>query len=593
MTLPWSITTTVRNPLRNRDFLSTINEFSGKKFNEENQIKFQIRLIEKRLYKPNKVPPELQNLISTNSIISNEDAKKIFDFNRYEDPPMRGRQSANPLNKLGFVIARKNYNKIIITPLGKKFLEEDYDVNYIFLKSLIKLQFPNPWSKRFSKKRGFNINPFISTLHLLNKINNQSDVQGLTQSEFSVFIPTLNKFNAIDTQIQNIKDYRKQTDKKAYINNFAKKFYDKKELDKKKINDLYDYGDNIMRYFRLTNYFRVSKSHLLGEWRLDLEPTKKEEINQIIDEFNGEPLSFDNENTYISYLSDINLPKLPWENKDNLIKIIESYKKIILEALIKNKLKIEHFNQNFDRIEFTTNNSKDDLISVRDTFIDIYKKIKNYINFEQMKYDLKKLEQIIETLIDTRKINSRDFKPEDLEKLFVDIFTILNNSEKIVPNYPMDENGEPIGHASSGKPDFECFYKDFNIVGEVTKQQGGNQWMTETIPPQQHLHNFEKKEKDKQNYLLFVAPTIHERTYAQFFTSIKGGAYGKQKIIPISTSQFALVLKEYIKFINFNKKFDSKLLKNLFEDLLNLVDKSEVATDWSNYMNALFNNYKI
>ena len=173
MTLPWSITTTVRNPLRNRDFLSTINEFSGKKFNEENQIKFQIRLIEKRLYKPNKVPPELQNLISTNSIISYEDAKKIFDFNRYEDPPMRGRQSANPLNKLGFVIARKNYNKIIITPLGKKFLEEDYDVNYIFLKSLIKLQFPNPWSKRFSKKTRL-IVAHGSDSELLNNSNNQS-----------------------------------------------------------------------------------------------------------------------------------------------------------------------------------------------------------------------------------------------------------------------------------------------------------------------------------------------------------------------------------------------------------------------------------
>ena len=153
MTLPWSITTTVRNPLRNREFLKTLTEFEGKEFNEEIQIKFQIRLIEKRLYKPNKIPPDCQSLMASNSIIDYQNAKKIFDYNQYEDPPMRGRQSANPLNKLGFAVARKNFDKIIITPLGKKFLKEDFDINYIFLKSLIKLQFPNPWSRDFSKKK--------------------------------------------------------------------------------------------------------------------------------------------------------------------------------------------------------------------------------------------------------------------------------------------------------------------------------------------------------------------------------------------------------------------------------------------------------
>ena len=45
MTKPWSITTTVRNPLRNRNFLETISEFEGSKFNEDVQTKFQIRLI--------------------------------------------------------------------------------------------------------------------------------------------------------------------------------------------------------------------------------------------------------------------------------------------------------------------------------------------------------------------------------------------------------------------------------------------------------------------------------------------------------------------------------------------------------------------
>ena len=44
MTLPWSITTTVRNPLRNRDFLKIISEFEGQKFDEKVQVMFQVRL---------------------------------------------------------------------------------------------------------------------------------------------------------------------------------------------------------------------------------------------------------------------------------------------------------------------------------------------------------------------------------------------------------------------------------------------------------------------------------------------------------------------------------------------------------------------
>ena len=74
---------------------------------------------------------------------------------------------------------------------------------------------------------------------------------------------------------------------------------------------------------------------------------------------------------------------------------------------------------------------------------------------------------------------------------------------------------------------------------------------------------------------------------------VVGPCDGKQKIIPISTLQFALILKEFSKYINSNKKFDSDLLKNIFENLVDLVKKSKVATDWSNNIDNFFNNYKI
>ena len=52
----WSISTTIRNPERLRDFLYILKQLEGLPFNNENQIKYQILLIQNRLYKPTEIP---------------------------------------------------------------------------------------------------------------------------------------------------------------------------------------------------------------------------------------------------------------------------------------------------------------------------------------------------------------------------------------------------------------------------------------------------------------------------------------------------------------------------------------------------------
>jgi len=147
---PWSISTTVRNPERLRDFLKALKLLEGEPFNNANQEKYQILLIQYKLYFPTNIPakygkyydiPELEMPYNV--------AEEIFYHQKYEDPAMRGRQSVNPLNKLGFCVAREREGNIIITELGNRFITGDYDIGYIFFKSLLKLQFPNPWSDDF------------------------------------------------------------------------------------------------------------------------------------------------------------------------------------------------------------------------------------------------------------------------------------------------------------------------------------------------------------------------------------------------------------------------------------------------------------
>ncbi|MGB9614017.1 MAG: AlwI family type II restriction endonuclease, partial [Fervidobacterium sp.] len=192
-----------------RGFLRVLKQLEGENFTEDVQIKYQIMLIQERLYKPTNIPYDYKKYFDNPSEkIPYKIAEEIFRLQNYEDPPMRGRQSVNPLNKLGFCIAREGLGPIRITELGNIFLQENYDISYIFFKSLLKLQFPNPWSEDFSSK-DFDIIPFIATLNLMSKLNQKSKNQtGLSREEFCLFIPTLINANQIDEQIGNILKYR-------------------------------------------------------------------------------------------------------------------------------------------------------------------------------------------------------------------------------------------------------------------------------------------------------------------------------------------------------------------------------------------------
>jgi len=148
MKKPWSITTTVRNPERLRNFLIVSKQLENYKWNSENQRKYQILLIKDRVYGYGK--SQFYNGLSQEQIdliddqkkeISFEQAEEIFNAKNYKDLAMRGRQSINPLKKFGFVVIKDK--KIFITSLGKLFLRDDFDLGEIFFRSFIKLQIPN------------------------------------------------------------------------------------------------------------------------------------------------------------------------------------------------------------------------------------------------------------------------------------------------------------------------------------------------------------------------------------------------------------------------------------------------------------------
>ena len=157
MRKPWSITTTVRNPERLRGFLAVLRQLENSEWHPENQKKYQILLIQNRLYGYGRgqfykelSQDQIELIDDLSKDISFETAEEIFYAKGYKDSPMRGRQSFNPLKKMG--LATIENKKVRITDLGKLFLKNNFDYEDVFFKSFLKWQIPNPASRDYPKK---------------------------------------------------------------------------------------------------------------------------------------------------------------------------------------------------------------------------------------------------------------------------------------------------------------------------------------------------------------------------------------------------------------------------------------------------------
>ena len=582
MRKPWSISTTVRNPERLRDFLRVLKQLEGQSFDTSNQIKYQVLLIKERIYKPLNIPVDyLKYYEEPETEIPYKVAEQIFIMQKYEDPPMRGRQSVNPLNKLGFSIAREGYGPIIITELGNKFLSDDYEIGYIFFKSLLKLQFPNPWSADFSEKEGFDIMPLITVMKLIKKINGEAEKKGLDKNEFNLFVPTLIKFDQVDEYVQRILEFRKAKNKDEYINDFAKMFYQTTTIPANKINNLFDYGDNIMRYFRLTRYFKVSMDPLGSNWIIDLEPSRKVEIEQLLDMYKGASIKFETVTDYLNYLSYIEQPLLPWEKRDNLEKVVQTLKYDTNNLIKEGKLQISQEQQTFLDMEIH-DLDKNQLEKYKDQIRAFNLELKERIKKVKLMSDLNKVEEIIVTLQDIKKL--REYEPEQFEKLVTEALKIINDEIQIKPNYPVDDDGEPVSHSPANKPDIECYYKKFKAIIEVTLNSSKLQWVLEGQPVMRHLRNFEIQHQNDDVFCIFIAPRIHIDTYSQFWISVKYEYNGiPQKIVPMTSEQFAMLLDTLLLLLKKGKRFSHI---ELYELYTNIVNESKRLVSFSNW--ALF-----
>lgn len=555
----WSISTTVRNPERLRSFLITLKEIEGCFWDKKTQIDFQIRLIKNRFYGFNNTQfytglsqTQIELLDDINRDISYEDAKEILEQKNYVDADMRGRNSYKPLEKIG--LASIVDKKVKITSLGEYLLSDDYDFGELFFRSFIKWQYPNPLDRDFRDKDIYDVKPFIITLHLINEVNELCKDRGLnpvgiSKLEFEIFGQTLLNFRDLRDQAEKVLEFRQRLreiknhkDKKEFIQNYIDHFLgDFVNIDH---NNLSDYADNTIRYFRLTRLIYIRG----GGFYIDLEPRRGVEIDALLAKYNGGSESF-TKNEYQKYISDINEPKLPWESQK------------IKDALLEDVASIESL---VGVLEDKTTMGIAELREYR-------KKLQNL----KIKQELQDIDKIDETIDALKNIRVQELKPSiALEKYVTMALNIINDSIEIKPNSLLGDDNEFIFTAPANKPDIECFYESFNSICEVTMLNGRDQWHNEGQSVMRHFRDFENISDKEQNYCIFVAPKMHRDTINTFWFSIKYEYEGKkQKIIPFTIGQIIEILEMIKNLKQNNKTFSHLSFQKLLDCIVSLKDE--------------------
>lgn len=593
----WNISTSIRNPERILGFLEIIALLDGKTWDKTTQESFQVMLIQYRKYLDkhenaltfkNLSQEQIQWLKNKTIDMTYEQAKSIFRAKDYLDPAMRGRQSINPLQKLGLVyIVNK---KVVLSDVGRKLLNGKITWNDFILDSLLKYQLPNPTTQGY---RDWNTKPFISTLRLIKQTNKickerAQKEKGISKEEFGIFALSLKKYTDVDATATELLRYRdalekiRQTDFKNYReyekarNTYTNNYISKNLTDfKNPLQNTKEYGDSMMRYLRQTKYIRIIGKY--DHQYIDLEPRRMIEIDAILQNDSGAIKDYKKEE-WMKYMGVYGAYPLPFDTVVDLKNILnETIKDInILEQKLGMSSK-----------DFIATDDKSSLKKSIQSARQYRTELQNLEIKLDYSTDILKIEETINLLNDLANRRKEKFTnklPLELEKWVNIALNIINDAEMIKLNAPVGDDNEPTFTAPAGVPDIECKYGIFGAICEVTMLINRDQWYNEGQPVMRHLRDFENKNNNIPNYCIFIAPSLHQDTLETYWMSVKYGYKGKQqKIIPMTIKQLSEVLKIAKQLKEMGQNIKRTHLMDLYDRCTDLstLDNSD---DWHDFI---------
>lgn len=596
----WNFTTTIRTPDRIKGFAKVAKQFEGKKWISGNQIQidFQIALIQNKLY----LEMETNKKFPEKDILTLEEAKEIakgdtpnLNGYRWKDPPMRGRTSFSPLVEFG--IFYLDDDKIIhATHKGNQLIECNITSNQ-YLEDVL-LQSHKPTMKKLI--------PLIGILQLISKVNKLwqekgNNPTGIHKREFSLFVPSLLDYSKIDSQAKLLIEFREEyanastSDKTKCVVKYKKMFADgdiltnwdnpnATDIQKKKVKQFKrrfeEYGrGNTISYFRAAGWIQVRG----GGFRIDLNPLRKIENEKILN-MSAKPISHISKKAYAEHLAGEEPFEIPWKTKKLLMKKYAFISKIIKNESSKKKIPSQITIKQTEELE------KLELYQIEEEIETQQVEFKRIVTTEQIQNstDIDVLKEIIHNLKNLPSEAALILEYECTRGLMA-----LDDGE-IKPNYSLGDDGLPTSTAPGNQGDIESFYPSFNLLTEVTMLTRADQWRNEAQPVTRHYRNFAETRGSSETYCLFIAPALHRDTIDQFHYQNNRPVEKREKIIPITNSQYIeilellLQLKEKDPSYKFSHESFRKLLDSIIDSVPNFTDE----LGWRNNMQSIIDNWK-
>ncbi|MFA5476482.1 MAG: AlwI family type II restriction endonuclease [Bacteroidales bacterium] len=496
--------------------------------------------------------------------------ENFFHGEGANDPAFSARDRINRAPKaLGFVILSPT---IRLTPAGEELVSSRRKEE-IFLRQLLKFQVPSPYHKPTEKSAEFWVKPYLELFRLIRHFGSLMfdelmffGLQLVDYRKFHAVVQKIDQFRIAKARDEgNYKGFRAE-----YLERELREIYSsdissgntqtRETTDastarflKTKAGNMRDYADACFRYLRATGLVNISH---VGK-SISIVPEKIQEVDYFLQNTDREPCFVDDEEHYIAYLGNPQVPTLLTDNRELLEQKIRSE---YLQFQIPDGATLRELKNIFaDKLESRKEQILTNQIAA----------IKDYRQFVDIN---KTFDQILDnSLYDT---------PLMLEWNTWRAMTMLDGGT-IKANLKFDDFGNPMSTAQGNMADIVCDYGDFGLTVEVTMQSGQRQYETEGEPVTRHLAKY-KKETKKPAYCLFIAPNINDACKAHFYALHKiniqyyGGA---STIVPLPLSVFVKMVDD-----SYNAGYvpEPKHIRRFFERSNELANSTNNEVDWYN-----------
>ena len=482
---PLLFTTTVRNPERMKRLLNILSKFNGQTLSSELPEKIIGELIRYGVYRPMKINNSIKEKWSTTkkgefseTLLTKDEVTEILENNpqRHKEAgfekgwPSRFATYFDFAKELGFVYYWTN-EKIVFSEIGLKLansIEVIVEGNEIivsephpefeqqaFLQALAKYQRNNP----FIRVLNDNV-PLILLLQVIEKLNSDPEFNGTGISKLEIPLVLFWKDNDSEELYLRIKKLRKtygySPSWEVVTSICQDEIMQGKDVERDDKSIMVDYPDEFIRKMRLTGLIS-----LRGAGRfIDINKNESKKVKYVLETYSDYP-RFSSEKEYFQYMAEYD------------------------ESLV-----------NLETKKLTVDENEKLLLK----WVDIYP-------WSTIKSELGGLANKSKSNDDILKLLSHPVRLEFLTALAI---KSKHPNLKVVPNYPVDDEGLPTSTAGGqgNQGDIECFEDENGILVEVTMSGGRTQTMMEVWPIARHLEEFSKK-ANSNSMCHFVAPSIY------------------------------------------------------------------------------------